>query len=318
MHEGLPKYQVPPLECGAPMIQVDGLTKSFSKKAPPAADSVSFDVADGEIVGFVGLNGAGKTTTIRVAAGVSLPTAGNVLVDGNDVVVDKVEASKRIGWVPEIPNFEPNSSAISLMQYFAGYYGVPPHQARSRSMDLLGSVGLQGVENNKIRTYSQGMKKRFSLAASMLSEPKNYLFDEVLNGLDPEGIRYFRRLMLELRSQGAAVLLSSHILVEVESLADRIVFIHRGKVIKTISKSELASVGGSALNVVIKNPDDRALRYLEGLGEVRREGDRFLVTSKADPAQVNSELLKMGYQVAEFGQRKEGLEDYFLKLVGAK
>ena len=297
------------------MIRIESVTKSFSRSGRPAVDSASFDVADGEIVGFVGLNGAGKTTTIRVAAGVSLPTSGNVLIDGHDIVADKVEASRRVGWVPETPNFEPNARAISLMEYFAGFYGIPASEANGRSMSLLASVGLQEFEKTKVGSYSQGMKKRFALAASMLSEPKNYLFDEVLNGLDPEGIRYFRRLMVDLRSKGSAVLLSSHILVEIESIADRIVFIHRGKVIKTISKADLASVGQTALRIVIRNPDEKVKGYLEGLGEVTVEGGAYRLVTMSDPAVVNSELQKMGYQVSDFSQQKAGLEEYFLNLV---
>ena len=300
------------------MIKIEGLTKSFSRHGTPAVEDASFEVADGEIVGFVGLNGAGKTTTIRVAAGVSLPTAGRVLLDGHDVVADKAAASATVGWVPELPNFEPNSSAISLMRYFAGFYGIPAGEAQSRSMELLASMGLQGAERNKLGAYSQGMKKRFALAASMLSSPKNFLFDEVLNGLDPEGIRYFRRLMVDLRSRGSAVLLSSHILVEVEEISDRVVFIHRGRVIKSIAKGDLSSVGKASLKIVIKNGDDRAKRYLEGLGEVRMEKDAYIVSTGADPAGVNSELLKMGYQVSEIGQQNAGLEEYFLDLVGEK
>ena len=300
------------------MIRVTGLTKSFSRRGPPAVDSASFDVADGEIVGFVGLNGAGKTTTIRVASGVSLPTSGTVLIDGHDIVAEKVEASARIGWVPEAPNFEPNATALSLLEYFSGFYGVPKPQVRARSQELLATVGLREFETKKLGTYSQGMKKRFSLAASMLSSPHNYLFDEVLNGLDPEGIRYFRRLMVDLRSKGAAVLLSSHILVEIEEIADRIVFIHRGKVIRTIARGDLAGVGQSSLRIVIRNADEKSKRYLEGLGPVREEGGAFIVSTSSDPARVNSDLLGMGYQVSEFSQQTEGLEEYFLNLVEGK
>jgi ABC-2 type transport system ATP-binding protein len=298
------------------MIRIDGVTKAFSKRSPPAVVGVSFDVSDGEIVGFVGLNGAGKTTTIRVASGVSIPTAGRVSIDGHDVVSDKVEASKRVGWVPEIPNFEPNSSAMTLMEYFAGFYGVRGAEARTRSLELLKSVGLEGAESKKLRAYSQGMKKRFSLAAALLSEPKNFLFDEVLNGLDPEGIRYFRRLMLDQKAKGSAVLLSSHILVEVESLADRVVFIHRGKVIKIIGRGDLEKAGGQVIRLVIRNVDDRALGYLQGIGTIRREGDTIYLASGTDPAKLNADLLGMGCQVTEFGIQKEGLEDYFLNLIG--
>lgn len=298
------------------MIRVEGLTKTFSKRSGPAIQSVSFDVNDGEIVGFVGLNGAGKTTTIRVAAGVSLPTSGSVKVDGFDVVSSKVEASRRIGWVPEIPNFEPNSKAITLMEYFAGFYGIPSADALSRSMALLKDVGLEGEEQKKLRSYSQGMKKRFSLAASMLGTPKNYLFDEVLNGLDPEGIRYFRRLMFDLKGRGSAVLLSSHILLEVESIADRVVIIHKGKVIKTIARADLAGVGATVARMVIRNQDERALSTLRSMGDLRVEGDVLLLTTTSDISHLNSDLVKMGYDVAEFNVQKEGLEDYFLKLIG--
>ncbi len=298
------------------MIKIDALTKTFSRKAGPAIDSVSFEVSNGEIVGFVGLNGAGKTTTIRLAAGVSLPTSGSVSVDGYDVVDQKVEASRRTGWVPELPNFEPNASAISLMRYFAGFYGIPGSEAESRSLELLRSVGLQGAETRRLRTYSQGMKKRFSLATSLLGNPKNYLFDEVLNGLDPEGIRYFRRLMVEVKGREAAVLMSSHILVEVQNLADRVVIIHKGKVIKTVSRGELESVGENIVKVAFERLDDGALRYLKGLGNVRVDGNAVFLRASVDPARLNADLVKMGFRVTELAVQKEGLEEYFLNLIG--
>lgn len=298
------------------MIRVDRLTKVFSGKTDPAIDSVSFEVANGEIVGFVGLNGAGKTTTIRVAAGVSLPTAGSASVDGHDVIDEKVEASKRTGWVPELPNFEPNASAISLMRYFAGFYDIPKSEAEARSLDLLKSVGLGGAETRKLRTYSQGMKKRFSLAASLLGNPGNYLFDEVLNGLDPEGIRYFRRLMVDVKGQGAAVLLSSHILVEVQSLADRVVVIHKGKVIKTISRGDLENAGENVVKVAFGEINGEALGYLRKLGDVRVDGNIAYLRASVDPGTLNTSLVKMGLQVNELAVQKVGLEEYFLELIG--
>jgi ABC-2 type transport system ATP-binding protein len=298
------------------MIRVDHLTKIFSGKADPAIDSVSFDVSDGEIVGFVGLNGAGKTTTIRVAAGVSLPTSGTVSVDGYDVVGQKVEASRRIGWVPELPNFEPNASAIALMRYFAGFYDISGSESTSRSLELLKSVGLGGAEARKLRTYSQGMKKRFSLAASLLSNPTNYLFDEVLNGLDPEGIRYFRRLVAEVKGQGASVLMSSHILLEVQSIADRVVIIHKGKVIKTISRSELESAGDNTVKITFSELDNEVLSYLKGLGDVSVDGKTVFLRAAVDTGKLNSDLVNMGLRVTELTLQKEGLEEYFLKLIG--
>ncbi len=221
------------------MITAQDLSKQYSRKEQPAVDSVNFQVGDGEIVGFVGLNGAGKTTTIRILAGVSLPTRGNALLDGHDIVVDKVEASRRLGWVPEFPNYDTGSTALGLMRYFSGFYNVPTQTAKQQSKDLLDQVGLGQAMGRKLRTFSQGMKKRFSLAASMIADPQNYLFDELLNGLDPEGVLFVRKLMLQLKSNGKSVLLSSHILSEVQELSNRVILIHHGRIVRTLSREEI-------------------------------------------------------------------------------
>jgi len=292
----------------------------FSAKQGPAISAVSFDVRNGEIVGFVGLNGAGKTTTIRIAVGVSLPTSGTVVIDGHDITREKPEASKSIGWVPELPNFEPNAKAWSMMRYLAGFYNIDREEARRKSKDLLGSVGLSGFENRKIRTYSQGMKKRFSLAVSLLSDPQNFLFDEVLNGLDPEGIHFFRELMRGQKRMNKAILLSSHILTEIENVADRIVFIHRGRVIKIVTRDELAAYEGEkgVLRIILQNITDDAVSYLKSLGGTALvQGNEVILSDfRGDSSQVNSELVKKGIPVREIKFEKTGLEQYFFDLIG--
>jgi ABC-2 type transport system ATP-binding protein len=301
------------------VIRVEALTKKYSKSQSPALDSASFEVEDGQIVGFVGLNGAGKTTMIRVAVGIALPTSGTVIVDGHDIVKDKVAASRKLGWVPEVPNFEGNAKAASLLQYFAGFHGIPAREAKLRSMELLETVGLSGAEGQKLRAYSQGMKKRFSLASSMLSDPTNYLFDEVLNGLDPEGIRFFRQLMLEFKAKGKAVLLSSHILTEVESIADIVVIIHKGKIMKRLTRSDLSNLGSPGIRLTIRGLDERAKNLLKTYGDLTVDGDSVLLRgTTADTAEINSVLVRMGYSVSEAIQLREGLEEYFLDLVKEK
>ena len=301
------------------MLEFQRLTKYYSSNAP-AIDDLSFDVHDGEIVGFVGLNGAGKTTTIRIAAGVSLPTEGTVRVDGRDVVKEKAAASRSIGWVPEFPNVEPNAKALDLMLYFAGFHGITGGEARRRSEELLSTVRLGESEGKRIRTFSQGMKKRFSLALALLSDPKNLVFDEILNGLDPEGIHYMRELTAELRKGGRAVLLSSHILAEIENLSDRVVFIHKGKIVESLTTEELRSQGSAegVLRVGIANLDENALSYLRSFGETRVEVANTVAITRfaGDPASVNAELVSRGYAVKELSYQRSSLEDYFLKLVG--
>ena len=300
------------------LIEVRDATKRFGTKQAPAINAVSFDVKNGEVVGFVGLNGAGKTTTIRIAVGVSLPTSGTVLIDGHDITRDKAAASKSIGWVPEIPNYEPNAKAWKLMRYLAGFYGIDRTEARNRSKELLSSVGLSGFENRKLRTYSQGMKKRFSLAVSLLSEPQNFLFDEVLNGLDPEGIHFFRELMRGQKRVNKAVLLSSHILTEIETIADRIVFIHKGRIIKIATRQELAAYEGEKgiLRILLQNVTDAALTYLKTLGGLRINGNEIILSEfRGDSSAVNAELVRTGALPREIKFEKTGLEDYFFDLI---
>jgi ABC-2 type transport system ATP-binding protein len=298
------------------MIEIRGLSKSYGRNQPLAITGVDFQVKDGEVVGFVGLNGAGKTTTIRVAVGVALPTSGTVAIDGKDIVTSKAQASKGIGWVPEIPNFEPNAKGLSLMKYFCGFYDIPSSSVEGRVKELFTSVGLEGAEKKKFSAYSQGMKKRFSLAVSLIPNPQNYLFDEILNGLDPAGIQYFRNTVLQLRKNGHAVLLSSHILAEVQAMADRVVFIHRGKVIRVATMAEVSSMGTSVIAITIENLDDGAIEYLKTIGQVAVDGQTVrLSASRTEASEINMELSKRGYKVSELVPEKAGLEEGFFKLI---
>ncbi len=214
------------------MIKIEGVTKVYRKGvSPPAVDGLTLDMNDGEVLGLVGLNGAGKTTTIRMSSGITLPpTSGKILVDGFDIVREKVRASRNVGWIPEFPNFEPNAKPLTLLKYFAGgFYGLGGREAEDKALELLRMVGLEKAMDKKLRSYSQGMKKRFSIAETLIGDPKNVLFDETLNGLDPQGVIFVRKMIGRLRSEGKAILLSSHILTEIEDSADRVAIINRGK-----------------------------------------------------------------------------------------
>ncbi|MEM3980668.1 MAG: ABC transporter ATP-binding protein, partial [Ignisphaera sp.] len=219
------------------MINIDSISKWFGSFR--ALDSVSFDVRNGEVVGFVGPNGAGKSTTIRICVGVLPPDEGDVLVNGYSIKENKRVASKYIGWVPEIPIFEPDEKALDYFIYLAGYYGIGVSEARELGKKLLEEVGLGNAMRVKLKNFSLGMKKRFALAVSMINNPDNFLFDEVLNGLDPVGIAFFRDLVKKFKKENRAVLFSSHILKEVEDLVDRVVFINRGRIAKIMTMDEV-------------------------------------------------------------------------------
>jgi ABC-2 type transport system ATP-binding protein len=221
------------------LIVIRNLSKSFRRANNFAVADFSLSIDNGEIVGLIGINGAGKTTIMRLAAGVIAPTSGNISIDGYNVRTEKVKASRSLGWVPETPNFDPSLRPTDLMVYFGGFYGMSGKEARERGNVLLEQVGLGKQKNKRIKAFSQGMKKRFALAVSMLNDPMNYLFDETFNGLDPEGVRTLRHLILDLKLRKRAILFSSHILTEIENIADRVAIIDKGSLIDVISRDQL-------------------------------------------------------------------------------
>lgn len=302
------------------MISIDNLTKIYSKNNPPAVNQLTLEMKDGEILGLVGLNGAGKTSTIRMVSGIILPTSGSIKVDGHDIVADKVRASANVGWVPEFPNFELNAKPVSLMKYFAGFYNLDPDREEKHILELLEEVGLSNYLDRKLRTYSQGMKKRFSIAESMLGDPRNMLFDETLNGLDPEGVVFVRNLILAQKKKGKAVLLSSHILSEVESISDRVAIISHGKLLRIITRSELQNLGKPLIRIRLDNPDDKVKSVLSKFGDVLLSGNEITVTDLKirveEIPRVASELVSSGYAIRLFEQSGESLEEFFFKTIG--
>lgn len=298
------------------MLSIRGLSKVFRGKATPAVSNVDLDLRPGEVLGLVGLNGAGKTTTIRVAAGLVYPTTGHVAVNGLDLTRDKAEASRHIGLVPEFPSFEPGSRAINQLRYYAGFYGVTGAAARELCEELLRKVGLPGMGQVRLRTFSQGMKKRFSLAASLLGDPEFFLLDEILSGLDPEGVLLARNLMLDLRAQGHGILLSSHILSEVQQVADRVAIMHEGRLIKTLTREEVDSAESATFRVTIENLDDPGMELLRTYGAVRREGNTVWITHPSvDPGRINAELIRRSYRVVALGFESQNLEQAFFDAV---
>lgn len=302
------------------MITIEKLTKFYSAKEAAAVNDFSIEIRNGEVLGFVGLNGAGKSTTIRISAGVTLPTSGDVYIDGESITKEKVKASMQLGWVPELPNFELNARASLLMKYFAGYYGLTGDQEDRAVNELLKEVGLWEFRDRKLRTYSQGMKKRFSLAESLIGDPDNIMFDETLNGLDPEGVQFVRQLIIDQKKKGKAVLLSSHIMSEIEAIADRVAIIHRGKLVKVLDRGELNALGREKIALEIDNFDDKASLALSKYGEVNDSGNGIVLSSlrveKKQYPDIISSLIQQGYRVRRFDPSGESLEEFFFHTIG--
>ena len=300
------------------MIEINGVSKRFGKVV--ALDNVSFSVKNGEVVGYVGPNGAGKTTTIRIAVGVLPPDSGDVIIDGYSVTREKPKACARIGWVPESPIFEMEFKALDYFIYLATYKGLSVPEARRVGKELLELVGLGDAMNRKLATFSLGMKKRFALAVSMIGDPQNFIFDEVLNGLDPQGIMFFRRVVEDFRRKGKAVLFSSHILSEVQMIADRVVFINKGRIIGVYTMDEVVKLASPHIVIGLKQIDNGAISILSRFGEVEVSGNRVILRNpKAEPSKILEELVKSGYSVEEFRVGEERtLEELFMKLIGGE
>jgi len=298
------------------MLSLMGVEKRLGKFR---LSEVSFNVGKGEIVGFVGLNGAGKTTTIRIAAGVLEPDAGEVMVEGHSMRREKREASKYLGWVPELPTFEQDAKALDYFVYLAGFYGLKAGEAKVKGEELFRELDLQGQERKRLRDFSQGMKKRFALAVSMISDPPNFLFDEVLNGLDPQGIAYFREICHKFRKEGKAVLFSSHILAEVENLADRVILIHGGRIVKELKAEEVRSTSTAALRIGLDRVDQGALQLASSFGEPRVEGGYLILENlRAKPEEVSQAFVEAGYRITEMNRVSGNLEDVFFRLIGLR
>jgi len=297
------------------VIEIVKVSKSFGRIR--VLDSVSFTVNNSEVVGYVGLNGAGKTTTIRIAVGVLPPDSGDVLIDGYSVTMDKKKASRIVGWVPELPIFESEFKALDYFTYLAGYYGISASEAKRLGRELLEKFGLGEAMYRKLSEYSQGMKKRFALAVSMINDPPNFIFDEVLNGLDPRGIAFFRELAVEFKKQGKAVLFSSHILSEVEGIAERVVFIHRGRIIGVYNMEEIRYKARPVLEIMLARLDNTVFKLLEKYGEPSIIGERkvLLRDPRVDSSVVISELVNSGVSVLEVKREEKSLEEFFFSLI---
>ena len=229
-------------------IVVSGLTKSFGPVK--AVDGLAFSVEPGSITGFLGPNGAGKTTTLRMLLGLIRPDAGTATIGGRSYV-DLPAPNSTVGAVLEATAFHPGRSGRAHLRIYCTINGYRP----SRADEVLDVVGLTGAARRAVRGYSLGMRQRLALATALLGDPKVLVLDEPANGLDPEGIAWLRRLLRELSAQGRTVLVSSHMLSEVQQLVDHVVIINRGRCVRQGPLTALANLHGPTVSIRTPQPD---------------------------------------------------------------
>src|SRR5580765_5019072 len=218
-------------------ISVEHLRREYGTFT--AVDDLSFEVAAGEIVGLIGPNGAGKTTTLRSLAGILRPTAGHVRVDGHDLVLDPLEAKRRLAFMPDEPHLFEYLTVDEHLRLVARLYGVADFERRAAA--LIDELELRGKERSLPGELSRGMRQKVVIACGLVREATTLLFDEPLTGLDPLGIRRMRETIVARGRAGAAILLSSHLLHLVEEICTRVVIMDRGKKVADGTVAELAS-----------------------------------------------------------------------------
>ena len=307
------------------MIEVEGLTKVYGgSHGTRALDGVTFTVSANSIFGFLGPNGAGKTTTIRILATVLDATAGTIRIDGHDLAEDPMAVKERLGLMPDEVLFYPTLTGLQHLLYYASFYGIRRAEARKKGRDLLAQFGLGEDMDKKVKAYSHGMKKRLALAQCLLHDPDVLIMDEPANGLDPQGMRYFRDLIRYLNGQGKTVFLSSHMLYEVQQLCERVGIIDHGKMVAvdTIANlgARLASGAPTVLHVTATGVTEEALRALTAIPGVTTvsptaAGVDVTATAGTDvSAEVSRVLVLAGAQLRGLHAEQQSLEDLFLSL----
>ncbi|MGP4018836.1 alpha/beta fold hydrolase [Saccharopolyspora sp. 5N708] len=303
---------VDPLLTDTPLM-IAGLTKSYPDK-PTAVQDLSIRLERGQIVGLLGPNGAGKTTTLRMLLGLLGPSSGQIRLFGHRLVAGAPVLS-RVGSLVEMPGFLPHLSGLDNLRYYWAATGRPMLQARFD--EVLQIAGLGTAARRRVRTYSQGMKQRLAIAQAMLGLPELLVLDEPTNGLDPPQIHQMREILRRYAATDRAVLVSSHLLAEVEQTCTHVVVMHNGRLVAAGSVAEIVSVDGEA-TFRVDEPEQaaEALRTIEGLGLVETDGDLVHANLAGHPAAVAvNVLVASGVSVHQVGPRRR-LEDAFLQLVG--
>lgn len=310
------------------MIEVKNLTKRYGSFT--AVDNISFTVKEGEIVGFLGPNGAGKSSTLNVITGYLSANSGTVTVEGFDMEEKPILAKKHIGFLPETPPLYIDMTVYEYLEFVYELKGCDFNKSKHLN-EICDTVKLTDVKNKLIRTLSKGYKQRVGIAGAIVGNPKIIILDEPTVGLDPVQIIEIRNLIRRL-GKGHTVILSSHLLNEVQSICDRVIIINNGKIVADERVSALQAVMGKAVNIKIKvaGPSKEVYNLLKSIPGITRveeigykEGDTytFMVESSSGVdvrKPIFNALSKKGWPIMGLENTEGELEDVFVKLIERK
>jgi ABC-2 type transport system ATP-binding protein len=301
------------------VLEIEGLRKTYRtlRRGPrQALDGFDMVVEAGQVHGFLGPNGSGKTTTLRTLLGLIRPNGGRMRILDHQVPAALPQIAGQVGAIVESPQFFPHFSARDTLSLLADAGRVPP----ARVGEVLELVGLRDRAKDRVKTYSLGMKQRLAVASALLKQPRLLILDEPANGLDPGGIREMRDLMRGLAASGMTVVLSSHILGEVEQICDSVTIISRGRRVAAGPVAEvLAQHSSGGLRVRMEVPTDlpaAAAALTEAGAEVSTQDDHLVVNGVDKPAWVTRTLAERNLFLAELSPVTVDLESVFLELTG--
>src|SRR5581483_5956235 len=305
------------------MIKVENLTKRYA--GTTAIRDLSFEVGQGEIMGFLGPNGAGKSTTMRILAGFMPPTSGRATVAGFDVFEQSLQARAHLGYMPENVPLYNDMRVTEYLDYRAALKGVPHRRVSERVGDVKELCGLKDVEKKLIAALSKGYRQRVGLADALLHEPDLLILDEPTIGLDPNQIRQVHKLIKNLGKQHT-ILLSTHILPEVEMTCSRVLIVHRGKIEASDTPENLLGqirqAGGVTVEAQIGNDDGAAeLKKIRGVRDVtgEKDGDWNVFSLRVESGvDVRTDIYQLAtarkWTLRELSQRRATLEDVFVEI----
>ena len=308
------------------MIEVDKLSKYFGERA--AIRDLSFSIAKGEVVGFLGLNGAGKTTTLRILGCLLLPTSGTVRVDGLEVTQNPYEIRRRIGFLPDVPPLYPEMTVGAYLAFAARLRQVPARETAARIAEAEEKTALREVHGQVISELSHGYRQRVGLAQAIVHKPALLILDEPSAGLDPAQIVEMRNLLHGLRGEHT-VLISSHFLTEISQTCDRLLVIHNGELVGQGSEGELATAmgqSGNAIEVEVRGQPADLAEQLAKLPAVNKAHGRatsegttvFEITASADiRAEVARLLVSASCDLLRLERSESRLESIFMNLTQA-
>jgi len=290
------------------MIEVRGLTKRYGEKV--AVNDLTFGVEPGKVTGFLGPNGAGKTTTMRLILGLDYPDAGTVSVDGQRYS-GLANPMREVGALLDAKAVHGGRSAYNHLLCLAQTNNLP----RKRVDEVLDLVGLSEVARKRSKGFSLGMSQRLGIAATMLGDPKVLMFDEPVNGLDPEGILWIRNLMKALAAEGRTVFVSSHLMSEMENTAEHLIVIGKGKLIADCTMNEfIARSSGAAARVRTPCPDQLALTLAARGGEATAGSHGTLRVRGLTTDEIGDIAFEQGIRVHELSALRASLEEAFMEL----